>query len=164
MVKLLNILLWILVIDVAVIGLIIANAIQTFTEPQSDTLTKPVLAVEYLNSLDREPDEITLFTGMNQGAFMELNGYKVYMDARPELYTGKINGKEDVWDEYIDLIKNKMDFEEFTNKYRFTHLIVEKKMCYSVYLEYNSDYTKILDGNGYALFEANATQTEDSHP
>lgn len=117
----------------------------------ADSETTPILAADYLDGLDQF--EITLFTGFNNGAYMEWRGYQVYIDARPELYEKKINGVEDLYEEFLSTRRNGMDYQFFLEKYGFTHLIVGETETFYTYLECSEDYIKVIEGKGYGLFE-----------
>lgn len=116
-----------------------------------DKMSSPVKAVEYLEST--KSNDIVLFTGFNNGSYMEFNGYKVYIDARPELFQKKINKKEDIYSEYLSLLAGKLDYKEFLDKYEFTHLIIDDGMGLEGYLQCSEDYEKVVIGNGYSLYE-----------
>lgn len=109
--------------------------------------------VEYLNTFNK--DEIVLYTDFNTGAYFEFNGFKTYIDARPELYQKVINGKADIYTEYLDMLKQNTDTEEFLNKYKFTHLVVQRPCILDEYLYYNSNYTMILEDDNCRLYERN---------
>lgn len=121
-------------------------------EVEDDNMT-PVKAVAYLDELDKE--EIVLFTEFNNGAYLEFNGYQVYMDARPELFQKKINGQEDVYSEYLSVYFGVVDFEAFIDKYQFTHLIVDDGSIFSGFLRAYDGCELVVDGDGYRLFEIN---------
>ena len=107
--------------------------------------------VEYLDSLDK--DNIILYTEFNNGAYFELAGYKVYIDARPELFMKKINNKEDIYTEYIDVVNGKTDVREFISKYNFTHLVTNNLSITGIYLKYSDDYRLIVENELYSLYE-----------
>lgn len=118
-----------------------------------DSNASPVEAVAYLDDLDKE--EVVLFTEFNNGAYMELNDYKVYIDARPELFQKNVNGKEDIYTEYLKVRTGQIDYEEFFNKYKFTHLIVDDGMPLSSFLRAYDGCKLAVDGEGYCLYEFN---------
>lgn len=118
-----------------------------------DSTLAPYKAVAYLDK--NETSDITLYTEFNNGAFCEWHGYKVYMDARPELFQKNINKKKDIYTEYCDVATGKANYEEFLNKYNFTHLIVSDNTVFNMYLTLNSNYTAVVDGEGYTLYELN---------
>lgn len=126
-----------------------------FQYKTEDSVLTPVEAVEYLDENGYTPENVVLFTEFNNGAFMEWNGYKTYIDARPELYQHEINGKYDLYDEYLALRSNQIDYDDFLEKYDFTHIIIGDSEPFNVYLEYSDDYELVVDGNGYDLYQKN---------
>lgn len=116
-----------------------------------DRQMAPVFAADYLDSLDSS--QIVLYTEFNNGAYMEWRGYRVYIDARPELYEKKINGKEDIFEEYMTIRGNELDYKEFLEKYHFTHMIVSDREALYTYLTLSPEYQIVVEGTGYHLFE-----------
>lgn len=116
-----------------------------------DDALSPTKAVEYLDTLNK--DDIVLYTGFNNGAYMELNGYKVYMDARPELFQKKINKKEDVCTEFLNVLSGNCDYPAFFEKYKFTHMIVEDGSVLSGFMRSYDGYKQVVVGEGYVLYE-----------
>lgn len=133
-------------------GIFIVNNGAYSTLTNKDSEVAPMKAVEYLNKCDK--DTITLFTEFNNGAYCELNGYKVYMDARPELFAKAINKKEDVLSEYAKLVEGDIVFNEFVQKYNFTHLISSNDTIFNAYLRECEDFKLVVEGNEYCLFES----------
>lgn len=111
----------------------------------------PKEMVEYLDGLNK--DNIILYTEFNNGAYFELAGYKVYIDARPELFMKKINNKEDIYTEYLDVVTGKTDVKEFISKYNFTHLVTNNLSTTGIYLKYSDDYKLIAENESYSLYE-----------
>ena len=118
----------------------------------TDSEISPIKAGEYLNAYDK--DDIVLFTEFNNGAFMSFHGYKIYMEARPELFQKKVNGKDDVYEEYWDVKKGECDIAEFVNKYQFTHMIVEDGSALSGYMQATTDYVAVVESDSYKLYES----------
>lgn len=147
----LTILSYILTICV-ICGIFIINNGTYSTLTNKDSEFAPIKAVEYLNKYDKET--ITLFTEFNNGAYCEFNGYKVYMDARPELFAKAINKKEDVLNEYAGLIEGKTNFNEFIQKYDFTHMISSNDTMLNAHLKECDDFKLVIEGEGYCLFES----------
>ncbi|MBQ3904372.1 MAG: hypothetical protein II744_05290, partial [Eubacterium sp.] len=88
--------------------------------------------------LDGEKEDIVLFTGFDYGQYMEFKGYHPYIDGRAELFLKDNNNEFDYLKEYYDMMRGKLDCKEFTEKYGFTHLIVNKNEPY-LYKELLSD-------------------------
>ena len=103
----------------------------------------------------KDKNKIVLYTDFNDGAFFEWYGYKVYLDARPELFAKKINGQKDVMQESLDLMDGKLDCDKFIDDYGFTHVIViggESNPLYSC-LTAREDFELVVSGEGYRFFE-----------
>ena len=94
-----------------------------------------------------------LYTDFNTGAYFEFRGYKTYIDARPELYQKRINGKEDVYTEYINMLNQAIDTEDFLKKYNFTHLVVERPSILDTYLYYSNKYKLVIEDDTCRLYE-----------
>ena len=106
-----------------------------------------------VRSLYVDEKDVKIYSDFNMGAFLEFNGFNSYIDARPELYSKKINGKEDIYNEFIELsLLDNFDYNGFINKYSFKYLLTEDGSKLSFYLNYRKGYEKILTGNGYSLY------------
>ena len=126
----------------------IATFSQTATQ---DSSLAPIKAADYLDA-NAEKEEITLYTEFNNGAYMEWRGYKVYMDARPELFQKNINHKEDIYDEFCAGLNGDLEYEKFIDKYKFSHMIISNK-TFRMFMKYNPDYELVVEGNEYGLYE-----------
>lgn len=117
-----------------------------------DTHLSPILACNYL--FDNASSSDMIYSDLNQGAFLEFNGFDTYIDARPELYFKKINGKEDTYIEYVSLsLDEGFDYNSFIEKYGFTYLLTGTQTKFYEYLTDGDRAECILTGNGYALFK-----------
>ena len=79
----------------------------------------------YLN--ENTSKDIKLYTNYNDGGYFEYLGYKCYIDPRAEVFLKENNKKEDIFNEYYDLQKGYLNYEEFLNKYNFDYLIVSEE-------------------------------------
>ena len=121
-----------------------------------DCEVTPVGAVNYLSAFDK--DSLRIMSGFNNGGFLEWNGYKVLLDARPEVYNKHINGKRNLYDDYCDAISRDNDCTgAFLSEYDFTHIIAMENTGFYYYLCDRADYKIVVDCKrgvgGYALFE-----------
>ena len=133
-------------------GIIILNNGSYSSLTNSDSRVAPMNAINYMNEYKKE--SIVLFAELNNGAYCEFKGYKVYMDARPELFAKIINNKEDIISEYIDLKNGNIDFDKFILKYNFTHMISSNNTLLNAHLRECNDFKLVVEGNGYCLFES----------
>ena len=88
-------------------------------------------ALVYLNK--HENKNIKLYTEYSFGSIFEYYGYKPYIDARAEVFTKKMNNKEDILDEYIQFNLDESTRDEFIKKYDFDYYLI------------NSEYKELLD-------------------
>lgn len=99
------------------------------------------------NSIEYLKDKPSvLYTSFDGGSYFEMKGYKVFVDARPELYFKKLNKKENIIDDFKAMIST--DDEQITatiEKYGFTHFNVHRKPIVNKHLK------KYLTDNGYKI-------------
>ena len=86
------------------------------------------------------PDEVTLYTDFNTGSFFLVDGYKIYFDARPELYGEWITGDNTFIEEAYAAWAGDLDYDEFIEKYGFDWFAVTEDMPMDTYLKENEDY------------------------
>ncbi len=109
-------------------------------------------AVEYLDT--KEKKDIVLYNGFNNGNYLEWRGYKVYMDARPELFEEKLNGVRNIYTEYLETRSMAMDFGAFLDRYGFTHLLVtDRELPLKIYLMNSGGYELVVSEETYMLYE-----------
>ncbi len=140
-------------LGVSVIGICAMVMIYTTASfSVEDSQTRPEVAESYLSQFNK--DELVIYTEFNSGAYLEWTGYKVYIDARPEIYEEKINGAKNIYSEWLAVTYGIIDYDEFLESYGFTHLLVECNSPFDVYLECSDNYVVVVEGNGYCLYEA----------
>lgn len=122
------------------------------TVPKQDNLESLRLAADYLDTHTTK-DGAVLYTTFDSGGYMEWRGYKVYIDARPELFQKKINGVSDVADEYVSVLTGTADYAEFIEKYDFTHIVTGTGGYFDLYLEMSEAYVPIISKPDYILYE-----------
>ena len=149
---------WTLVIP---IGMLVAN--MKFTERSHKMMRWAYVAAGTLSVLlimkynleksdDRQimldslpaPDEVTLYTDFNSGNYFLVDGYKIYYDARPELYDYRIAGDKAFLDEAYAAWAGDLDYAEFIDSYGFDWFAVSKNMPMDTYLEENDDYELVF--------------------
>ena len=99
---------------------------------------------DYLDSNTNK--DIKLFTGYNEGSYLEYRGYKCYIDPRAEVFLKNNNHKEDIFLEYYNLNNKISNIKDFLNKYNFDYLIITEDYKYLLYeMQYNNNYEKIKE-------------------
>ena len=95
--------------------------------------------------------DIKLFTGYNNGSYLEYRGYKCYIDPRAEVFLKKFNKKEDIFLEYYDVIIGNIEVKSFLEKYNFDYLLVETSIENLIVKELNNNenYELVLKTDEY---------------
>ena len=97
-------------------------------------------AVDYIVD-NYNKEDVILYTDFTNGGYAEFNDLKSYIDPRAELFHIKLNKKENIIAEYIAVTEGTINFDNFVNKYKFTHIIVMDQSSFNKYLLENDDYT-----------------------
>ena len=71
---------------------------------------------------DGDKRALKVYTGYNIGGYVEYRGYRPYMDPRGADFIKKMNGKEDIFNEYSDFENGKIDVADFVDKYHFDYI------------------------------------------
>ena len=98
--------------------------------------------IEYLDKNAKK--NIKLYANNDNGSYYEFSGYHPYMDGRVEVFVKANNHKEDIMLEYYNVSFGILDVEKFLDKYKFTHLVVNKNEMLYKYLENNENYQKVV--------------------
>lgn len=116
--------------------------------------------VSALDSMDATVPEgiekkgLKVYSGYDYGVggYAELRGYRVYIDARGEVFLKANNGKEDILYEYIDFLSSKISRQELIDKYDFDYLLVcgEKDPFYNYE---DSRYEILFDEDEVRLYK-----------
>jgi len=105
--------------------------------------------VDYLETIADK--NIKLYTGYNDGGYLEFRGYKVYMDPRAEVFLKSNNKKEDIFKEYYQFQKGEIYYRDVLNKYDFDYLLVDESDILYHYLDYDSSYKLIHSSSNYKI-------------
>ena len=71
-----------------------------------------------------DKDDISLYSIMEDGGYGMFLGVKSYLDCRAEYFIKYNNKKYDILKEYFLLQHSKININEFLDKYKFTHLLL----------------------------------------
>lgn len=123
------------------------------------TYVDPLL--DNLSGYDK--DDIRLFNGYGEGDYIEMQGYKVYIDARAEAYMKNINGKDDIYSEYSNVLYgydpkeplNVFDYGRFIDKYNFTHILVTVNSRMAIHMQSDDRFHLMEKNKMYMLYERN---------
>lgn len=97
--------------------------------------------------------QFKVYTSYSNGSYAGYKGLKVYIDTRAEIFSKKINHKEDIIKEFYLLSKGYLKYNKFINKYKFDYMIIDKNdWLYSRVLK-DTNYKRVYKEKKYAVFE-----------
>lgn len=114
------------------------NLIFKYKNEKTDDLKKMLESVP-------APDQVTLYTDFNSGAYFLIDGYKIYFDARPELYHTYIAKDKAFTNEALSVWTGEADYEEFIAKYGFNWFAVSSGSHMEDYLNSEPDYELVFE-------------------
>lgn len=126
-------------------------------EPDSKTVYEDLDNI--IDILDGTKDEIVLYTGFNNGQYLEFNGYHPYIDGRAELFFKANNKDFDYFDEYTNARTGALYYQDFINKYHFNFLIVtESDNAIITSLENDNNYERVYHSDNADLYRLKGTK------
>ncbi len=89
-----------------------------------------------------------IYTGYDEGGYIEYQGFKCYIDPRAEVFLKSNNKQKDIFVEYYNLRTGVINYKDFLNTYNFDYLVVAfYENILFTYLEENENYTLIYNEN-----------------
>ena len=119
------------------VGLLSILLIMKYSLEISDDREKMLASVP-------DPDKVILYTDFNSGSYFLVDEYKIYFDARPELYDDMIAGDKAFRDEAVAAWNGNIDYSEFIAKYGFNWFALTKDSPIESYLIDNPDYEMVF--------------------
>ncbi len=135
---------WTGAVAVAVFAVMCPMVVNGLQRYPSAVMAEAVDVID-ANVAESERGETRVYTGYNDGGYLNYRGYKSYLDPRGEVYLKKNNGKEDILYEWQDFRDGKMSTDEMLSKYEFDFLVVAENDPF--YKLERTDYKMIFDGD-----------------
>lgn len=117
---------------------------------------------DYIPVLDKLASEYgvhgeDVFCDADTGSYAEYIGYHPYIDSRAEIFIKKVNGEEELYKEYYEMMVGIEYYKDFVNKYNFKYLIARKNTTPTLYNElfHDNDYKVLFTYNEFAVFAPN---------
>ncbi len=124
----------------------------------TDSSMTPVEAIEYLDANGVDKGSVRIFNHFNSGGYLEWNGYRCFMDPRPELWDSGITGQSvDYYQEYVDATLGSITSSSIIDEYDFDYLIVDHNSNMEKALDVDPDYTVLVDEGTYSLWGRTST-------
>lgn len=108
-------------------------------------------AVAYLAE-NTDAKDVVLYTSFFDGGYAEHNNFRVYIDARAEVFLKANNKQKDVFEEYISLQKGYIHYKEFLSRYNFTHILVDETDILNTYLSKDDNYSVFYEDEKSKIF------------
>lgn len=117
------------------------GTIEEDIEPIKDWLVEHV----------ENPSDTRVYTGFNEGGYLEFYGFRCYIDARMEVMLKSINEVADTYDEYCKAFYEGT-YNDIFDKYDFDYYVIEKQSKDYQYIKLDSNYCEVTSSDGYALY------------
>lgn len=132
----------------------INNFASHLKENYVDDLIYPVEETSYiLNNLDYE--NIRLWTHYNFGSYLELNGIKVFIDSRAEMFIEEMNENCTILEDWYLVCRGGKSYKEIFEKYNITHVLLYNDELINLYIKDDKDYNLIYKTGTFSLYEKN---------
>lgn len=112
-------------------------------------------AIDYLTEYVEDTASLKIYTNYTDGGYAEYKGFKVYMDARAEVFIKANNDKEDIFLEYICLQEGELHYSDFLDKYSFDYIVVDNTDLLSCYLQKDDDFVVIYKDDLSQIYTKN---------
>ncbi|NLL05708.1 MAG: hypothetical protein GX270_07965 [Clostridiaceae bacterium] len=112
----------------------------------------PENAVKYLKE-NTSYNNIRLYNDYIYGGYIMLNGIKVFIDSRQDLYLDVYNSNCEVYSDYLNLTRGKVHYKDILKKYNFEYLIITKNTLLENYLSFDKEYIQILSDKDSVLYK-----------
>ena len=137
-----------------IVMLFIIALILSVLIPQ-DFYPKSKEPIDYI-AKNYDKEKIKLYTNFEDGSYAVYKGIKVNIDPRAEVYLKKNNHKNDIYREYIKLKNNEINYKDYIDKYKFTHILINKSNSIYDKLQKNSyNYTLVKEFDNYSIYVRN---------
>ena len=95
-----------------------------------------------------------MYSGFENGPYLEYCGLHPYIDCRAELFTKSINGAYDYIREHNDLREGSLYYKDFLNNYKFNYLVLDRtETLFESKLSYDKDYELIYESDYNKLYK-----------
>lgn len=89
---------------------------------------------------------LKVYTGFNDGGYLEFRGYHPYLDPRAEVFIDKNNHKENILKEWEELESGEIENKDFLDKYNFDYLVISSYELGRFYNLHEDNYELIYNG------------------
>ena len=113
-------------VTVFAVFVVICPLVVSQVKDYPDDQIKSVLDAMDVDAQGEGKRNLTVYTGYDDGGYVEYRGYKAYLDPRGEVFLKKNNNKEDILFEWTDLQEGRTKEGDFLEKYQFDYIVVRE--------------------------------------
>ncbi len=115
-------------------------------------INKEVYPVDMVNYIKENMDyeNMRIYNEYNFGSYMLLNGVKVFIDSRCDLYNDAFNKGINVFDDYMQI---EGMYKLVFDNYKITHALLYRENYLNVILDLDPNYKVIHEDKNYVLYE-----------
>lgn len=110
-------------------------------------IQRPLQRASEVLYAEPESENICLYTGYDEGPYLEFQGFPCYLDTRAEVFIKKVNQQKDIFSEYYALQKSHIDYRDFLSRYDFNYLLVDENDILYYNLANDEHYECIWDAS-----------------
>ena len=116
----------------------------------------PVEMVKWMKK-NLDMDKVKLYNDYDFGSYLMYKNIPVYIDSRSDLYTKPFNGKNDIFDECMNITEN---YGRVFKKYDITHILIYKNTYLNQILAVSSNYELVHKEGRFMLYKYLANTDE----
>ena len=109
----------------------------------------PVDMINYIKE-NMDYENMRIYNEYNFGSYMLLNGVKVFIDSRCDLYNDAFNKGVNAFDDYMNI---EGMYKLVFDKYQITHALLYRSNTFNIILELDPNYRVIYDDTNFVLYE-----------
>ena len=121
-----------------------------------DKTTYPVEMVNWMKK-NLEMDKVKLYNDYDFGSYLIYRNIPVYIDSRSDLYTKPFNGKNDIFDECMNITEK---YGRVFKKYNITHILIYKNTYLNPILAASPNYDLVHKEGNFMLYKYIVTTDE----
>lgn len=110
-------------------------------------------AVDWLEEHE-DPDDIRLYNTLNDGGYLITKGFRPFIDARLEVYSEKLNGKQDILTDYLAFSEGRTYYKDFAEQYDLDTFIINTSYQPALYqmLSHSDEMRVLYEGRSAVIF------------
>jgi hypothetical protein len=96
-------------------------------------------------------DNIRLFNDYDMGDYLEFKGIKTFIDSRADVFLKSNNKKDDILNDYFEVLMGKTHYVDFIAKYKFSHFLVVRGSLMDTYLSRDSNMVLLYEDKKFRI-------------